>query len=100
MQSVLVDDNDLAGLDLPYQICADGVQGATLGGKYPAGIPPTNAQGAHAQRVTHADELPVGQDNQAVGPGQLWHCVLNLTHTIVAVGFSDQASYDFRVAGG
>ena len=67
-QTVVVSDDDLTGLDVPYEFGADGVQGAALAGKGPAGTigQLADAQRAEAVGVTGGDQLGMGHDDQRI----------------------------------
>ena len=61
-QTVAVSDDDLTGLDVPHEFGADGVQGAALAGKGPAGTigQLADAQRAEAVGVAGGDQLAWG----------------------------------------
>ncbi len=66
-QAVLVDDHDLARLDVADELGVDQVQGAGFAGQHPGVVELAEAQRAEPVRVAHADQLLLGHDDQRVG---------------------------------
>ena len=70
-QAVLVDRDQLAGLDLADEARADGVQRGLLGGHHPAAVQPAEHQRPHALRVARRVERGLVHEDQGEGAAQL-----------------------------
>ena len=70
-QAVLVDGDELAGLDLADEGGADDVEGSGLGGDDPAALEPTDDERAQALRVTGGVEGVLVHEDEAEGALQL-----------------------------
>jgi hypothetical protein len=67
MDSVLVDDQQLARRDLALEVRAEEVEGAGLGGDDPAAVEPAQDERPEAVRVAEGKQLAVGQCGHGVG---------------------------------
>ena len=70
-QAVLVDDEQLAGLDLADHAGADGGQRGVLAGDHPAALEPAEHQRADALRVAGGVERVLVHPDEGVGAAQL-----------------------------
>ena len=69
-QAVLVDDEQLAGLDLAYHAGADGGQGGVLAGDHPAAVETAEDQGPDALRVAGGVQRGLVHPDEGVGAAQ------------------------------
>ena len=84
VHALVVDDDDLAGLDVAHELGADDVERAGLAGQDPAagalGADAAEDQRAHAHRVAHAHQRLVRQRDQGIGADHLFQRVDQPVH--------------------
>ena len=104
MHALVVDDDDLARLDVADEVGADDVERAGLAGQHPAaGALSADAaqdQRPHAQRVAHAHQRLVRQRHQRVGADHLLQRVDQTVHHGGIQADGDQMDEHFGVGGG
>ena len=66
-QAVLVDDDDLARLDVADELGVDQIQRAGFAGEHPGVVHLADAQRAEPMRIAHADQFVLGHDDQRIG---------------------------------
>ena len=76
MHALVVDDDDLAGLDVAHELGADDVERAGLAGQHPGdaavgGADAAEDERADAQRIAHADQRLVAHRDQRIGADHL-----------------------------
>ncbi len=71
LDAALVDDDDLAILDVANETRADNVERAGLGGEDELAVEFAKDERADAERIARADQLLVGQGDQRIGAFEL-----------------------------
>ena len=95
----MVDDDDLAVLDVALERRADGVERAGLGGQHPGLAELAEHQRADAQRVARADQLGPGGADQGVAALDAADGVDEAVDDLGLTAAGDQVKDDFRIRG-
>ena len=108
--AVVVDDDDLARLDVAHELGADDVERAGLARQHPGrlaiGLPvlvlidPPQDQRPHAERVAHADQRLLAQHHQRVRAQHLLQCVGQPVGDAGVEADGDQVDEHLAVGGG
>ena len=73
LESVLVNDDDLAGLDVADELGVDEIEGAGFAGQHPGITDLPDCERPEAMRIADANQLVLRHDDERIGP-------LNATH--------------------
>jgi hypothetical protein len=99
LDAALVDDHQLAGLDVAHIFRADNVEPAGLRGQDPGLAQLAQHQRAHAQGIAHADQRIVGQRHEGIGALHLMQRVDHpIDHRAGQAG-CDQMDDDLSIGG-
>ncbi len=99
MRAVLVEDQDLAVLDVAHIVRADDVERAGLGREDRAAVELAEHQRADAERVARADQLLVGQADERIGAFELAQPLDETVDEAVALRARDQMQDHLGVGG-
>ena len=95
-----VDDQDFAGFHIAHIRDVINVEGTGFTGHKPAVSLLAQRQWPEAVGVAHGDELVVGEDDQAVGSGDLGDSVYNLLDLTGFLAVRNQMEDELGVGGG
>ena len=97
--TVAIDQNSLARLDLPDVVRADVVESAGLGCYHPSVAESAEAQRPHPQRVSDPQKLVLREHGERVCTLQLPHHVRNTSLPVHGGGVREEVGDDLGVAG-
>ena len=97
--AALVEDDELARLDVAHIVGADDVEGAGLGREDPAVAPLAQHHRTDAERIAHADHHVVGDADQRIGALDLVQRVDQAVDHVAAQVRRHQMQDDLGVAG-
>src|SRR2546423_14080176 len=97
----VLNQDDLARLDLPEKLSADHVQCAGFRG-YDVSILTDlpNAEGPNPVRIAYADQLAVSHDGERIGSHQTAHCLGNRVFDLATVKTGKEFGNNFAVVRG
>ena len=99
LRAVLVEDHDLAVLDVAHELRADDVERAGLGREDRAAVELADHQRADAERIAGADQLLVGEADEGIGAFDLAQRVDEAVDEAVAPRARDQMQDHLGVGG-
>ena len=99
LRAVLVEHHDLAVLDVAHVVRADDVERAGLRGEDRAAVELAEHQRADAERIARADQLLVGQADEAIGAFELAQALDEAVDEAVAARARDQMQDHLGVGG-
>ncbi len=100
VDTVAIDDHDLARLDITDEFGADDVQGAGFGGENRGIIELPQYEGSNAETVAHADQGVVRHGDQGIGAFDLAQGVDHSVDDRRKGADGDEMNDDLGIAGG